>query len=96
MWGIEDTVKERFGNRVTELKLNRRIVNMYMPMTPSDVCEHFIKYFGPTNTLYEMLNDEKRAQFKKDFIKLFASNNLSKDSITTVDAEYLEVIAAKR
>lgn len=95
LWGNESTVKERFGNKVADLKLNRRVFRQTIPMSPPDASEHFITYFGPTKTLYGMLDESNRTKYRNELSNLWAENNLSTDGTTTVDSEYLEVIATK-
>lgn len=95
-WGVEDIVKQRFGNLVSDLKLDRLMCRQELLMLPNEAVEYFIAYFGPTKTLYEMLDEGKRAQFKKELTKIWSDNNISKDGSTMVDAEYLQVIAVKK
>jgi len=95
LWGEESVIKERFGNRISELKCNLRILNEHIPMPPAGAAELFIDYFGPTKKLYETLEDSNRNKFKNDFIKFWTDHNISPDGTTIVEAEYLEVIAVK-
>jgi ubiquinone/menaquinone biosynthesis C-methylase UbiE len=96
IWGTESAVKERFGNYVSDLILNRRIARWIIPMHEREVAEHFIKYFGPTNKLFELLDSESRIKFKNELTELYIENNISKTGTVTVDAEYLEVVATKK
>jgi len=95
IWGNEDTVRERFGDRASELYLNRRVFQQVMPMTPHEVTDHFIQYFGPTRKLYEILEIENRVNFRTDLLKLFHENNISGNNHVTINSEYLEVRAVK-
>jgi ubiquinone/menaquinone biosynthesis C-methylase UbiE len=94
-WGNEETVKERFGSRVSELQLNRRVFKQIMNMTPHEITDHFVQYFGPTKKMYEILEIENRVNFRTDLLKLFHENNISGNNQVTIDSEYLEVIAIK-
>jgi hypothetical protein len=94
-WGNESIVRERFGNKISGLTLKRKILKEHLPMSPSDVTELFITYFGPAKTIYGIIEDDKRAKFKSEFEALWGKNNISTDGTTTVEAEYLEVIATK-
>ncbi|MCI0472860.1 MAG: class I SAM-dependent methyltransferase [Ignavibacteria bacterium] len=95
-WGVEDTVRQRINSHASDLNLNRRIMRQDMQMSPHETAEHFIKYFGPTNKLYEILDSETRIKFKNDLIRLFDENNISKNGRMSLDAEYLEVRARKQ
>jgi ubiquinone/menaquinone biosynthesis C-methylase UbiE len=93
-WGNEETVKQRL-NKVSDIKLTKRILRENLQMSPNEATEHFIEFFGPTKTLHASLDEGKRAEYKDSFTKLWAQHNLAKDGTTVVDAEYLEVIARK-
>ena len=95
-WGIETYVREKFGKKVSNIKLNRRILNMIIPVSPLEVADYFITYFGPTNKIYENLDIDSRRSFKNNLIELFEENNISVTEQTEVEAEYLEVIATKQ
>jgi len=43
-----------------------------------------------------MLDEGKRAEFKKDFININTTNNIATDGSTMIDAEYLQVVATKK
>ncbi|HEY3250128.1 MAG TPA: class I SAM-dependent methyltransferase [Ignavibacteria bacterium] len=95
LWGDEETVKQRFGDKVSKLELNRFMCRQNLPMSPHEAADHFITYFGPTKILWGMLDDGKREQFKKEFINLWTTYNMATDGNTMVDAEYLMVVATK-
>ena len=94
-WGVEETVRQRFGQNVTEIMCSKRILREDIPMAPAKVADHFIEFFGPTKTLHSLLDDEKKTTYRNEFAKLWEDNNTAKDGTTMVDAEYLEVIAKK-
>ena len=52
-WGSEDTVRERFAEGISDLKLERRKIIFTYPFGPTEVVEHFRKYFGPTQKAFE-------------------------------------------
>jgi ubiquinone/menaquinone biosynthesis C-methylase UbiE len=95
-WGVETTVKERFGSNASELDISRRVFQQSIPMRPNEATDHFIKYFGPTKKIYETLEIESRLNFRTDLLKLFHDNNVSGNEHVVIDSEYLEVIAAKK
>jgi ubiquinone/menaquinone biosynthesis C-methylase UbiE len=94
-WGAESNVTARFGNKVSDLKFNKVMLNMHMQMPAPEVVEHFIKYFGPTNKLYEILNYKNKMKFRSDLEELFSENNISGSEDVIVESEYLQVTARK-
>jgi ubiquinone/menaquinone biosynthesis C-methylase UbiE len=95
-WGIESTVSERFSNYASDIEMKKKMVKWILPMNEHEVAEHFIKYFGPTNKLYELVNRDSRIKFKDELTELYTENNISKTNNVTIDAEYLEVKAVKK
>lgn len=94
-WGNESTVMDRFGSRVKDLFLNRRVMQQRFDMPPHQVADHFIRYFGPSHKIHETLDIESRLNFRTDLMILFHKNNVSPDDNVIIDAEYLEVRATK-
>jgi SAM-dependent methyltransferase len=97
LWGDENTVRERFGAGVADLRLTRVIYRFDYPFSPADVVEFFRQNYGPTTRAFAALGAEDQAALRADLVNLWASHNQSKDpKRTLVDAEYLEVIAVTR
>lgn len=95
LWGDEETVKQRFGNKISDIKLRKWTFKQNVPMSPHDTIEHFITYFGPTKTLYSTLDEDNRSKFKNEAMNLWAKHNIATDGTVTINSEYLEVIAKK-
>jgi len=95
-WGDEATVRERFGEGIADLKLNKQMCQFKLPFGPAEVVEHFRAYYGPTQRAFEALDSEKQAALRKDLEQLWAANNRATDGTTDVEGEYLEVVATKR
>jgi len=95
-WGDEATVRERFGEGIVDLKLNKQMCQFKLPFGPAEVVEHFRAYYGPTQRAFETLDSEKQAAMRKDLEQLWAAHNRATDGTTDVEGEYLEVLATKR
>jgi SAM-dependent methyltransferase len=94
LWGDENTVRERFGAGVSELRLTPVIYQFDYPFSPPDVVEFFRQNYGPTTRAFAVLGEGDQAALRKDLVALWTSHNQSNDpKRTVVDAEYLEVIA---
>lgn len=96
LWGDEATVRERFGDHVSELKMTPRLMKFAKPYPPAEVVEHFRTYFGPTRTAFEMLDANGQAALRRDLEELWTANNKATDGTTAWESEYLEVIATRR
>ena len=94
-WGDEATVRERFRDGISELKLTRRMCRFNLPFTPAEVVEHFRTYYGPTQRAFAALDSNAQAALRSDLEQVWSQNNKSTDNTTQVDGEYLEVIATR-
>jgi len=96
LWGVEQTVRERFGDAVTSLEAKPRNILFKFALTPADVVEHFRNYYGPTQKAFGALDENGQAGLRKDLEKLWSDHNRVTDGTTEVESEYLEVIATKK
>ncbi len=95
LWGDETMVRERLRDGISDLKLTRRVNLFEFPFDEADVVEFYRRYFGPTQRAFEALDDEKQAALRKDLEQLWREHNRATDGTIRVDAEYLEVVAAR-
>jgi SAM-dependent methyltransferase len=95
MWGVEENVRERFGEGISKLETKLQNVRFRFPFSPAQVVEHFREYYGPTQKAFGMLDETKQAALRKDLEQLWSSNNRATDGTTEVDSQYLEVIATR-
>jgi ubiquinone/menaquinone biosynthesis C-methylase UbiE len=96
LWGVEETVRERFGDAVSSLEAKPRSVIFRFSMPPADVVEHFRNYYGPTQKAFGALDENGQAALRRDLEKLWSDNNSVTDGTTEVESQYLEVIATKK
>jgi SAM-dependent methyltransferase len=94
-WGDEATVRERLKDGVARLDVSRRLYPMRYPFPPSEVVEFFRLYYGPTNRAFSALDPVGRSALRHDLEQLWNRNNLAGKGLTSVKAEYLEVVAIR-
>lgn len=95
LWGVPETVKERFGDGVSALETTSRDAVFHFPFSPEEVVEHFRLYYGPTQKAFDALDETGKAGLRSDLEKLWRENNRATDGTTEVSSQYLEVIATK-
>lgn len=95
MWGVEENVRQRFGEGISKLETKLQNLNFAFPFSPADVVEHFRLYYGPTQKAFGLLDEDKQAALRKDLEQLWSTNNRATDGTTSVLAEFLEVIATR-
>ncbi len=95
LWGEEETIRQRFAEGITNLRLTKRITVFTFPFGPAEVVEHFRKFYGPTQKAFEALDDAGQDALRKDLVELWTEHNQASDGTTRVESEYLEVIAIR-
>lgn len=95
-WGTRKLVEERIGSKCSNLEMEIRKLIMDFPMAPPEVSSHYIKYFGPTKTVYDMLEDKSKAEFERDLTEVWVKNNKGTPDNTIIEADYLQVVATKK
>lgn len=95
LWGEEATVRERFGEGITDLKMTPRKIVFYFPFSPAEVVEHFRTFFGPTKIAFDALDENGQEALRRDLEKIWTENNRATDGTTEVESEYLEVLATR-
>jgi hypothetical protein len=63
LWGDEEIVRERFGSRVSHLRLTRVSHRFDYPFGPGDVVELFRQNHGPTARAFATLGDADHRRF---------------------------------
>lgn len=95
-WGVPDIVKQRLGDRVSDLRMTPRMADMIFEFPPADVVDFFKKYFGPTVTAFKAIPEENHQALISDLVNLWTQSNVATDGTTHTESEYLEVVAVKR
>jgi SAM-dependent methyltransferase len=96
LWGDANIVRERFGDRLADLRLTRVSYRFDYPFPPAGVVEFFREYYGPATRAFAALGDADAAALRSDLARLWTSHNeASEPARTIVDAEYLEVVGVR-
>ena len=95
MWGVEENVRQRFGEGISKLETKLQKVTWAFPFSPAEVVEHFRLYYGPTQKAFGLLDEEKQAALRKDLEQLWSTKNQATDGTILIPAEYLEVTATR-
>ena len=90
LWGNEEIVRERFGDKVSKIEMVRKDIDFVLPFGPIDSVEHFRKYYGPTQKAFDAAGDNADA-LRKDLEGLWTANNKATDGTTLVSSEYLMI-----
>jgi SAM-dependent methyltransferase len=94
-WGVEDIVRHRLKDGITDLRLTKRLYDFDYPFAPSRVVEFFRTYFGPVKQAFAALDEDGQAALHEDLERLWATHNRSGNGRTHLGAEFLEVVAVR-
>ena len=95
-WGDEETVRERFADGISHLRVSQHLYPFRYPFPPAEVVEFFRRYYGPTHKAFAALDAEKQAALRGDLEQLWIEHNTATDGTTLIEAEYLEVVAVRQ
>ena len=95
-WGDEETIRERFIDGISHLRLSRHLYPFRYPFPPSDVVEFFRMYYGPSYKAFAALDAEKQSALRADLEQLWMAHNIATDGTTSLGSEYLEVVAIRQ
>ncbi|HEX2992114.1 MAG TPA: class I SAM-dependent methyltransferase [Anaerolineales bacterium] len=94
-WGDEEAIRERLEAGTSHLKLSRRMYPFRYPFPPAQVVEFFRTYYGPSYKAFGALDAEKQSALRAELEQLWTEHNTTTDGTTSIEAEYLEVVAIR-
>jgi ubiquinone/menaquinone biosynthesis C-methylase UbiE len=93
-WGVEEKVRELFGDGISELRAERRISRQ--PFRSVDhYLEFFRTYFGPVKMAFERVGPDGEKALEDDLRAFLKQANSAGDRALVLEAEYLQVIATR-
>lgn len=97
LWGDEDTVRERLRDGIKNLRLTHRTYPVWnYPFGVPQVVEFFRENYGPVRRAFAALNTDAQKALRKDLEATFSAYNRATDGTTSLESEYLEVIATRQ
>jgi SAM-dependent methyltransferase len=95
LWGDEATVRARLSDGIADLKLSRHFYHFVYPFPPAGVVDFFREHYGPMTRAFASLDAKGQEELHNELVALWSQNNKATDGTTSVDAEYLEVVATR-
>jgi ubiquinone/menaquinone biosynthesis C-methylase UbiE len=92
LWGVEDHVRELFGDRVAALELTRRHYVERRPGGPQAFLDYYKETFGPVIAIYSLLDDDHRAELDREGLEFVERWNTG-DGDAELPVEYLLIVA---
>lgn len=95
-WGVEDNVRERFGEagvKPDNISCERASYVFRYPGPPAEFLNAFRLYYGPTMNAFEAAaKDGRQDQLRDELVALFEAQNQGAADSTVVPATYLKVL----
>jgi ubiquinone/menaquinone biosynthesis C-methylase UbiE len=98
LWGSEEHVRELFGERITDVKAEKRTLAIRSFHQPQDFLRYFKSHYGPTISVYKFIGDdaEKAKALDTGLIELAESfGEAHGDAVWQMQWEYLLLTAKK-
>ena len=96
LWGDETTVCERLRAGIKDLQMTRRVYPSFTyPFAVPQVVEFFRQNYGPTQRAFAALDADGQEALRDDLEQVFSAHNHATDDTTSLESEYLEVIAIR-
>ncbi len=95
LWGDEATVRDRLKEGIAGLKCTSRFYHLEYPFPPDAVVEFFRANYGPMTRAFSSLGADEREELRSELVALWSAHNKAGSDATSVDAEYLEVVATR-
>ncbi len=97
LWGDEAEVRQLLQRGAVTIRCRRRLARLEYPYSPAGTVEFFREYYGPTKQAFAALDTFQQIRLQDALEHVQSEFNLATDpGLTVLEAEYLEVVAARR
>ena len=90
-WGTEERLRQLFGDRIHEIRVQKRHIIWRYP-SPTAYVQYWRRYYGPTLKAFEAVGEAGRDGLEGDLLDLIARFNRADDGTMIVESEYLEAV----
>jgi SAM-dependent methyltransferase len=94
-WGAEESVRDLFGDRVTEVTTRTTVVTQRF-LSAQHFADFFLVHYGPTRAAAGRLDDAGRTALRADLVELATRVGGAVDGTIAIDWEYLLFTATRR
>lgn len=94
-WGDENIVRERLGDRVSDIKIAPVMAQLKFPFSIAETIEFYRAYYGPTLRAFAGISTEAQDALRRDLEVVYARYNQVYDDTVSIAAEYLDIVATR-
>ena len=93
-WGNAGRVRELFGDRVSDLRIEERTFT-FRYASPEAFVDYFREFYGPTVKAFEALGPDGAKPLYDDLVDLASRHNIAADGTAKIPAAYLRIVAVR-
>jgi ubiquinone/menaquinone biosynthesis C-methylase UbiE len=94
LWGVEDRVRELFGDGISDLRL-KRVLTRQAFRSADHYLEFFRRYFGPIRAAFDQAGPEREEELAEELRSHLERASVGGDRALVLEAEYLHVLARR-
>jgi SAM-dependent methyltransferase len=94
LWGVEEQLRELFGDGISELSVERRVSRQTFPSVDAWL-DFFRTYFGPVKVAFERVGADGEAALEADLRGFLERANTIEGDPLVLEPEYIEVVATR-
>lgn len=95
LWGDPEVARRRLQPGAGEIRTTVRMYPFIYPFSPSGVVEFFRMTYGPMAKAFASLDEPGQTRLRGELVELWSAHNQAGQHATAVEAECLEVVAAR-
>jgi ubiquinone/menaquinone biosynthesis C-methylase UbiE len=93
LWGTEERLRELFGDRISELRIERRIMSQRFRSAEHWI-EVFRNWFGPVKMAFERVGPAGEQRMHDELLTFLERHSVD-DETLVLPSEYLQIVAVK-
>ena len=94
LWGIEDHVRDLFGDGVSQLRTERKVSRQAF-RSMDHYLDFFRTYFGPVKMAFDRVGPAGGAALEADLREQLAMASTGRDGAFVLEPEYLQIVATR-
>jgi ubiquinone/menaquinone biosynthesis C-methylase UbiE len=95
LWGDETVARQRLSEWASDVVTTVVSARLELPFSIAETVEFYRCHYGPTLRAFAALSEAAQAALRDDMEALYARHNQAANGMTSIIAEYLEIVATR-